>query len=201
MKITSFLLSASRVLAVAGLAGALSLPATAAALFTLKGTTPEVRVETESEVRLSVLGWSDADKAAELVDQYRAYTTSQDHTAFSKFLQQQDTRGYLFTKAATGYTVKYAWQDPASPDQRMVLLVTPGLKTRNPYMWKAANHDPAPFTLVEIRWQGDEAIVKTSLDASIEINADGLLQLQDYEGAATFATLRDNTPYYLKRNS
>jgi len=201
MKITSFLLSATRVLAVAGLAGALSLPASAAALFTLKGTTPEVRVETESEVRLSVLGWSDADKAAGLVDQYRTWTTSQDHAAFDKFLQQQDTKGYLFTKAATGYTVKYAWQDSASPDQRMVLLVTPGLKTRNPYMWKSANSNPAPFTLVEIRWQGDEAIMKTSLDASIEINADGLLQLQNYDDAATFATVRDNTPYYLKRNS
>lgn len=201
MKIQSFLLSATRVLAVAGLAGAFSMPATAAALFTLKGTTPEVRIETESEVRLSVLQWSDPDKAAELVEQYRAYTTGQDHAAFGKFLQQQDTAGYLFTKAATGYTVKYAWQDSASPDQRMVLLVTPGLKTRNPYMWKQANNDPAPFSLVEIRWQGDEAIVKTSLDTPIEINADGLLQLQDYAAAATFATLRDNTPYYLKSGS
>lgn len=201
MKIASFLLSATRVLAVAGLAGALSLPAQAAALFTLKGTTPDVRVETESEVRLSVLGWSDADQAAELVEQYRAWMTSADHAAFGAFLAQQDTRGYLFTKAATGYTVKYAWQDTGSPGQPMVLLVTPGLKTRNPYLWKTANDDPAPFSLLEIRWSGDDAIVKSSLEAPIEINADGLLQLQDFDAAATFATLHDNTPYYLKRGS
>jgi hypothetical protein len=198
MKITSFLLSATRILAVAGIAGASGMPAQAAALFTLKGTTPEVRVETGSEVRLSVLGWSDANQAAELVEQYRAYTNSKDHTAFGKFLQQADTKGYLFTKAASGYTVKYAWQDSARPDQRMVLLVIPGLKTRNPYMWKAANTDPAPFSLVEISWQGNEAIMKTSLDGPVGINADGLLQLQDFDAAAIFATLRDNTPYSIK---
>jgi len=201
MKMPLFLLSASRLLALAGLLGATALPAAAAPMITLKGSTPEVKVETESELRLSLLGWTDPDSAKVLVEEYRNYLANQDHEALQKVLFAQDTAGYLFTRAATGYTVKYAWQDADSADGRTVLVVTPALKTRNPYMWKQANNDPAPFTLLELRWQGEEAVLKTSLDAAIEITADGKLQLQDWDSAATFGRLKDDTPYYLKRRS
>jgi hypothetical protein len=201
MKMPLFLLSASRLLALAGLLGATALPAVAAPMITLKGSTPEVKLETESELRLSLLGWTDPDRAKVLVEEYRNYLANQDHEALQKVLFAQDTAGYLFTRAATGYTVKYAWQDTDSTDGRTVLVVTPALKTRNPYMWKQANNDPAPFTLLELRWQGEEAVLKTSLDAAIEISADGKLQLQDWDSAATFGRLKDDTPYYLKGRS
>jgi hypothetical protein len=201
MKMPLFLLSASRLLALAGLLGVSALPAAAAPMITLKGSSPEVKVETESELRLSLLGWTDPDRAKVLVEEYRNYLANQDHEALQKVLFAEETAGYLFTRAATGYTVKYAWQDADSADGRTVLVVTPALKTRNPYMWKQANNDPAPFTLLELRWQGEEAVLKTSLDAAIEITADGKLQLQGWDSAATFGRLKDDTPYYLKGRS
>jgi hypothetical protein len=204
MKKTPFFLSATRALAMTGLLATLSLPAAAAAaaLFNLEGTALDARLPSDAGMRMSVLGWTADDQAAALVEEYRKYADSQDHAAFQTFLQQQETKGYLFTKAATGYTIKYAWQDPAAEEedsQRMVLLVTPALKTRNPYMWKTANGAPAPFSVVELRFDGDEATVKTSLEAEVEVAADGHLQLQDFAGATSFATVRDATPYYLKK--
>ena len=196
MKMPSVLLSASRVLAVAGLAAWPALPASAQALVTLQGTTPEARQEAQAGIRVSLLRWTAPDKAAGIVGKYSEYAASQDHRAFEQFLQQQETQGYLFTNSVTGYTVKYAWQDESSPDRRTVLLVTPALKTRNPYMWKSANNNPAPFSLVEVRWNGDEAVMKTSLD--VPVDANGLLQLQDYAAAGVFATLGDGTPLLRK---
>jgi hypothetical protein len=177
----------------------MSLPASAAALFTLKGESPQAKLESESEVRVSVLGWTADEQAKAVADEYQRYQQSQDHAAFQTFLQSQETRGYLFTKEATGHTIKYAWQDADSAGKRMVFLVTPALKTRNPYMWKTPNDDPAPFSLIELRFEGEEAVMKSSLGAPIAVNAQGQLQLQDFDGATEFATLRDDTPYYLKK--
>jgi hypothetical protein len=200
MRSRLFSLSAAKAfLMIAVLCGA-SLPASAAALFTLKGNTPAAKLESESEIRLSVLGWTAEEQAAALAAEYERYTQSQDHGAFQTFLQSQETKGYLFTTEATGHTIKYAWEDTAAADKRMVLLVIPALKTRNPYMWKQPNTAPAPFTLLELRFDGDEAALKTSLDAPVSVNAAGRLELQNYDAASEFATLRDDTPYYLKNS-
>lgn len=201
MKMTPFFLSTTRYLTLVGALAGLSLPASAAAMFTLKGETPHVKQSSDSEVRLSVLGWTEPEAAQAIVEEYRKYTESRAHDSFAAFLQEQQTRGYLFTKAATGYSVKYAWQDEASADSRAVLLVTPALKTRNPYLWQERNEDPAPFSLIEVHWEGQQAILKTSLDGDIEIDAAGHLQLRDPADVDTFATLVDDTPYYLKKTS
>jgi hypothetical protein len=198
MKTPSFLLRASRALALAAICTTASVAAQAAALYTLKGEAFDARVPDQSEVRLSVLGWTATDKQDAIEAEYARYLTTQDHDAFQVFLQQQDTQGYLFTKAATGHTIKYAWQDAQSDDQRMVLLVTPALKSRTPNMWNTPNEDPAPFSLVELRFDGDEVVMKSSLETMIEADAEGRLQLQDYEATTEFARLRDATPYYLK---
>lgn len=179
-----------------------SWSAAAAALFTLRGNTPEAKLESESELRLSVLGWTEDEQARALAEEYQRYAESQDHEAFQSFLQSQETKGYLFTKEATGHTIKYAWEDRVGDVKRMVMLVTPALKTRNPYMWKEPNTSAVPFSLLELRFKGEEAVMKTSLnDAAVSLNADGRPELQDYEAANEFATLRDDTPYYLKRSS
>jgi hypothetical protein len=200
MKTTTLLLSAARALTLAGLVTALSLPAHGAALFTLEGEAPDARLASESDVRLSVLGWTAADKQEAIVAEYQRYRDTQDHAAFEKFLQGQDTKGYLFTKSPIGHTIKYAWQENGGDGKRMVLLVTPALKSRNPYMWRTPNKDPAPFSLVELRFEGEVALAKASLDAAIEVR-DAHLQLQDFAGAETFARMHDATPYYLKNPS
>lgn len=198
MRLVPTLLSVTRLMAFTGVLAAMSLPAAGAALFNLKGTALDTKLESENDVRMSVLGWTAADKAAAIIEEFRKYADSADHAAFQSFLQQQETKGYLFTKAATGYTIKYAWQEPDSADQRMVLLVTPALKTRNPYLWKTPNTDPAPFSLLEVRFDGDEATLKYSTAVVIEGEH---LQVQDYEAAETFARLKDDMPYYLKSGS
>src|SRR5690606_34740526 len=144
---------------------------------------------------------SDSEQNAAIVAALQEWQQDQDHAKFDKFLQQQESKGYLFTQAATGYSIKYAWSENGGTGSRTVLLVSPALKTRNPYMWKQQNSDPAPFSLVELHWQGEEAVLKTSLDGGIEASDGGLLQLRDYDGAATFARMRDDTPNYLKQGS
>lgn len=198
MKPLSYLRTASRALALATVCATASVGAFGAALFTLKGEAFDARSPAQSEVRLSLLGWTAPEKLAAIESEYQKYAGTQDHDAFNVFLQQQDTQGYLFTKAATGHTIKYAWQQQNSDGQRMVLLVTPALKARTPHMWKTPNNDPAPFSLVEVRVDGDEAVMKSSLETGIETSADGRLQLQDFNGTAEFARLTDATPYYLR---
>ncbi|MGP1609975.1 MAG: hypothetical protein ACTS5G_04645 [Burkholderiales bacterium] len=198
MKPLSSLRKAGRALALATVCTTVSLGAQAAALFTLKGEAFDARHPDQSEVRLSVLGWTAPEKLGAIEAEYEKYADTQDHEAFNVFLQKQDTQGYLFTKAATGHTIKYAWQQQNADGQRMVLLVTPALKARTPHMWNTPNKDPAPFSLVEVRVEGDQAVMKTSLEAPIESSTDGRLQLQDFGATAEFARLTDATPYYLK---
>lgn len=198
MKRMSHLLSAGRALALATACATASLGAYGAALFTLKGEAYDARHPAQSEVRLSMLGFTPEEKLEAIEAEYKKYLDSQDHEAFNVFLQQQDTQGYLFTKAATGHTVKYAWQQDNADGARMVLLITPALKSRTPHMWKTPNNSPAPFSLVELRMEGEQAVMKSSLETAIETSADGRLQLQDFNSTAEFARLTDATPYYLR---
>jgi hypothetical protein len=204
MKLPSLLPSVSRALALTVICTTICITFSSAAqavpLVTLKGEAFDARDASQSEVRLSVLGWTAPDKLDAIETEYARYLDTQDHTAFQVFLQSQDTQGYLFTKAATGHTIKYAWQDAEGEDQRMVLLLTPALKARTPHMWNTPNNDPAPFSLVEVRLDGDQAVMKTSLETAIETDSEGRLQLQDYDGTAEFGRLRDATPYYLKES-
>jgi opacity protein-like surface antigen len=153
----SFFSSATRIL-LAALFAAVTLPAQAAAIVSLKGTTQEVRQGGDAEVRLSVLSFNDAETSQAFVERYREYQGNQDHAAFATFIKEQQTRGYVFSKGATGYTIKYAWQDPA--------------------------------------------VLKTSVDTTVEITADNsVLQLQGFAAAPAFAVMKDDRPYYLKQDS
>lgn len=194
-----FLLSATRLLAAVALLLGFTLSTQAAAVLALKGTSAEVRQAADAEVRLSLLSYNDEASASDFIARYQEYQTSQDHEGFSKFIKEQATRGYVFSKEATGYTIKYAWQDPAAGDQHMVFVVTPALKTLNPYLWKSRNDSIAPFSVLEVTFDGDKAVVKSSLNSEVAVSADGKsLTLQNADAAEPFAVLQDNTPYYLK---
>jgi hypothetical protein len=168
--------------------------AQAATLYEFRGDALDAKHAASAEVRLSLLGLSDDGQNQAIVQAYKDFLTQQDGSALDKAIQEQQSQGYLFTKAAAGYSVKYAWQDPNNAD-RIVLLVTPALKTRNPYLWKTPNTSDMPFSLVELRKQGEEITMKTSLDAAVEVNDLGQLQLDDYESSDTFATLKEHRSY------
>lgn len=195
-----FFLSATRIL-VAGLLGLSALQAPAAAIVSLKGSTEQVRAGYDGQIRLSVLGYNDVDSGEAFIERFREYQGNSDAEAFAKVLREQQTRGYVFTDEATGYTIKYAWQDPADSG-RQVFVVTPALKTLNPYLWQTPNNTIVPFTVLEVRMNGDQAVLKTSLDSEAVITGDGsVLQLQDYDAAPPFATMKDDRPYYLRQAS
>jgi hypothetical protein len=198
MTMCLFSRTTARSLVLAGLFAALSCGVQAAALFTLSGTTDEVKRESEQDVRLSLLGWTADEQQSAVVSEYQSYSKSQDHAGFETFMRGLETKGYLFTHSPLGYTIKYAWQDMSSPDRTMVLMVVPGLKKNNPYMWKTENTSAAPFSLLELHFDGANAVLKSSLDGDIVVNEAGKLQLKDFDSAQVFATLEDATPYYLK---
>ncbi|MDR2212058.1 MAG: hypothetical protein LBE21_00310 [Pseudomonadales bacterium] len=166
--------------------------AQAAPLLELRGATEQARGAADAQVRLSLLGISNDAQNQAVTRAYQNYLSRQDVEAFTKALQAQNTSGYLFTQAASGYSVKYAWQDANDPG-RLVLLITPALKTRNPYLWREPNTSTEPFTLLELRKEGNNLTMKSAQSDAAEV-ADGHLQLRDYASAATFATLRDATP-------
>jgi len=173
----------------------------AAALFTLKGTTDAVKYADDAEIRLSVLGWSDQEVIQSVVEGLGNYRTNGDSEVLRKLLQEQPTKGYLFTSAATGHSIKYAWQDTSADYKRMVLLVIPALESINPYRWKQANTTAEPFSLLELRGDGQQFVLKTAAGESVDVSSGSPLQLPDFAGADTFATLQDDTPYYLKPGS
>lgn len=125
----------------------------------------------------------------------RRYQETQDASAVRDVLDDVPTLGYLFTPAATGYSVKYAWKEGRQEHDRMVFLVTPGLKTRSPVLWEEKNPGERPFTVVELHWDGDDAVVKRSLGAPISVEND-VLALEDYDAVPAFALVADKTPYY-----
>ncbi|MDR0781384.1 MAG: hypothetical protein LBF16_11945 [Pseudomonadales bacterium] len=163
--------------------------AEAALLLELRGSVEDVSKAADASVRLSLLSLSDADQNQAVAQAFQDYQGSKNAAAFEKALLGQDTKGYIFTKEAAGYTVKYAWQDQNNAD-RLLVVVTPALKSRNPYLWKTPNAKPEPFTVLELRRDGDVFTAKSSLDSPVEVDAAGQLQLQNYAGAAPFATLR-----------
>ena len=170
----------------------------AASILSLSGTAEGVKYEHDAELRLSVIDWSDPEQLAAIETAYRQYQDDGDLEAFLDIVDQQDTRGYLFTAAATGYRIKYAWKQDRGNNQVMHFLVTPGLKTRNPYLWETPNNNSPAFTLVQVEMSDENGVAKSSLDGEIVFNGQGKLQLQSFEALPQFATLEDSTPYYLK---
>ncbi len=199
MKIQHFLLHdirrrAGSAMAMLALGWGLSASVQAAPVVILEGAAEDARYEDRSQVRVSVLGWSEDEQAQAVVQGFRDYGDSGDVEAFNGLLLQQPTLGYLFTKAATGYSIKYAYVDRDGTGEKMTLLVTPGLKTRNPSLWKTANASGIPFTLVELSRSGEEYLMRTSLDADISVDTSGRLTLSDGD-AGVFAVMKQNVPF------
>lgn len=172
-------------------------PLSAASLFTLAGTTNDARYEDENHLKLSVIDWSQQEAREAVLKAYSAYRESGDEEAFLTVLNEQQTRGYLFTGEVTGYSIKYA--QPLS-DNDMALLIVPGLKSKDRYMWDPERPEGAPdFTLLEVMWQGEKAEVLTSLGSEITFDENEGLSLP--EDAPVFGTVEDDTPYYMKENA
>ena len=170
----------------------------AASILTLSGETEEVKHDSDREIRISVIDWSgeEAKTAVELA--WKKYQQDNDVDAFLEILEAQESRGYLFTAAATGYRIKYAWQEESRNGQMMHFLVMPGLKTRNPYMWSTPNNDSPEFTLVQVQMDDETGVAKSSLDGQIVVNESGSLVLDRFGALSKFASLEDSTPFYLK---
>jgi hypothetical protein len=65
------------------------------------------------------------------------------------------TVGYLWTSAAAGYSIRYAYRIPAADgSQRIILLTDRKLGAWSPEAWKptaAATADDRPFSVIELR--------------------------------------------------
>lgn len=201
MKLMPISLSATKSLAVLITLTWLSLSAQAAAIMTLSGEAGDVKYETDAGIRISLIDWSAPDQQEAVEQAWRQYQQDNDADAFLAVVDEQDTRGYLFTAAATGYRIKYAWQSQTDAGQMMHFLVAPGLKTRNPYLWETPNNASKDFTLVQVLLDKDTGIAKSSLDGEIVFNEQGKLALGRFDSLEMFATVKDSTPYYLKQGN
>lgn len=172
--------------------------AQAAAILSLSGNAQDAKYESDSQVRLSVIDWSAPEQLEAVEAAYRQYQSDGDLDAFLAIVEEQDSRGYLFTAAATGYRIKYAWKEDTAGGQLMHFLVTPGLKTRNPYLWNTPNETSQAWSFVQVELNDETGVLKTSLDGELVVNEYGKLQLDGFDNLPQFATVRDSTPYYLK---
>ncbi|MBT5483441.1 MAG: hypothetical protein HOH14_03005 [Gammaproteobacteria bacterium] len=119
MKFLSNSLSAAKSLAGIILLFALSAQLHAAAMLSLSGSAMDVKYENDTEVRLSLIDWSSVEERAEVEKAYREYQKNNDLEGFLAKVEQQETRGYFFSAAATGYRIKYAWKKDMEGGQEM----------------------------------------------------------------------------------
>jgi len=82
------------------------------------------------------------------------------------------TVGYLWTSAAAGYSIRYAYKIPATDGgQRIILMTDRKLGAWNPEAWKptgAATADPSSFSVIELRVnRAGQGEGKTSLTTKV----------------------------------
>jgi hypothetical protein len=165
----------------------------------LEGTNYDSKQAINSKLEVQIVRWSDESEQESVVNLYEEYLQNQNDTDFVKALEEQPIKGYLRTNEITGYIIHYAWHEESQDGERLALLISPGLKSINPTIWKEPNLNPAislkpnpdykDFTLVEILINDDEGVVKTSLDAEIQISNDNKLTLTDFSSARDFAVI------------
>ena len=198
MKMFGFSLTATKSLAAIMMLAVFATHAQAAAKITLKGEADDVKYETDAGIRLSIIDWSSAEQQQAVEKAWRQYQQDNDLESFLASVEAQESRGYIFTAAATGYRIKYAWKEDTDNGQMMHFLVTPGLKTRNPYLWETPNNVAPEFTLVQVHLDNETGVAKSSLDGEIMVNEQGKLALDRFDSVKRFASVEDATPYYLK---
>jgi len=145
------------------------------------------------------LRWSDESEQELVANLYEEYLQNQDDTVFVKALEEQIIKGYLRTSEVTGYIVHYVWNEQSAEGERLALLISPGLKSINPTIWKEPNLNPVvslkpnpdykDFTLVEVLINNGEGVVKTSLASDIQLREDNKLSLADFSSARDFAVI------------
>lgn len=165
----------------------------------LDGTNYDSKQAINSKLEIQILRWSDNSEQENVANLYQEYLQNKDDTAFIKAIEEQSVKGYLRTSEVTGYIVHYAWNEASADGERLALLISPGLKSINPTIWKEPNLNPAislkpnpdyqDFTLVEVLINDGEGIVKTSLDTDIQIRDDNKLTLTDFSSARDFAVI------------
>jgi len=154
-------------------------------------------INTKLEIRLTA--WSDAEEQEAVVGLYNDYLMNQNSEAFQGALEEQTIKGYLLTSEPTGYIIRYAWSEEAEEGERLVFMVTPGLKSINPNIWHEPNPNPiiygvdnpdyVGFTLVELLMDNEGGVFKTSLDTDILVREDNKLSLADFVHTRDFAVL------------
>jgi len=165
----------------------------------LDGTNYDSKQAINSKLEIQILRWSDESEQELVANLYEEYLQNQDDTVFVKALEEQIIKGYLRTSEVTGYIVHYVWNEQSAEGERLALLISPGLKSINPTIWKEPNLNPVvslkpnpdykDFTLVEVLINNGEGVVKTSLASDIQLREDNKLSLADFSSARDFAVI------------
>lgn len=155
----------------------------------LKGTSYASKLAINSRLEVRMLRWSDEQEQEAVLSAYDEYLQNHDGQAFAGMLEEQKAKGYLLTSEVSGYVIRYAWREQGDDGERMVLLLTPDLTSKNPNIWREPKQDGPGFTLVELHLSGEQGVVKTSLDTGIMLTGDGRLALQDFDDAQAFGVV------------
>jgi hypothetical protein len=130
-------------------------------------------------VTIELLKWStdaDRDKLASVLAWYGE----------KEVAGSMPTVGYLWTSAAAGYSIRYAYRIPTSDGgQRIILLTDRKLGAWSPEAWKptaAATPDPSSYSVIEIRVnRSGQGEGKTSLTTRVTFEtASKSIALENY---------------------
>tara|TARA_R110000772_G_scaffold207925_1_gene318415 strand:+ start:2574 stop:3107 length:534 start_codon:yes stop_codon:yes gene_type:complete len=157
----------------------------------LQGNTPESTNADNAGIEVRMLRWAEAAEHEQVLTAYNDYLESQNARDFLEALRELSIKGYLLTSESTGYIIYHAWRQESQNGEQQVLLVTPGLKTKNPLMWKQVNQSNSDFTVVELHRNNDGWQLKTSLDTEIGVDDENRLRLTNYDAGKVFVELRD----------
>lgn len=157
----------------------------------LQGNTFDSATAENAKLEVRILRWAETEEHEQVLTAYNDYLESQNGTPLLTALRGFRIKGYLLTNESTGYMIYHAWREEIENGERQVLLVTPGLKTKHPLMWKQANQDNTRFTLVELRKNNEAWQVKTSLDNDILVDDQNRLRLSDFDAANEFGMLHE----------
>lgn len=165
----------------------------------LEATNYDSKQAINSKLEVRLTAWSDAEELETVVGLYNEYLQSQDSLVFQDALEEQPIKGYLLTSEPTGYIIRYAWTEKTEEGEKLVFMITPGLKSINPNIWREPNPNPIiygvdnpdyeGFTLVELLVDEEGGVFKTSLDTEILVREDNKLALADFVHTRDFAVL------------
>jgi len=133
-------------------------------------------------VRIDLLRWSTDAERDQLLSAFK------DDRQFFDALGHEPSIGYIWTHASVGFSVRYAYR-VLLPDgaERVVLATDKRLDSGGPGAWEATVQRSAhdyPFTVIELRMNGNAGEGKMSLAASVVVDADAKTIGLDHYAAA-----------------